>query len=111
MAATINKQVNPSTNSSRFVVGDRRAVSGTLEQPEAKYVTGGFTVTAAELGFDKYITQLMVGLGKDGKALVSAEKISDSEYKIKFFSAIGTELASESETMKAKAIPFLAVGE
>lgn len=111
MAATVTKRTDPSTNAARAVIGDRRMVVGTLAQPTAKYATGGFTVTAAELGFDKYITDLHVRMDKEAKALVTAERVSDTEWKIKFFSAVGTELANESETMKEKQLPFSAIGE
>lgn len=111
MAATVNKRTDPSTNAARTVIGDKRLVTGTLVQPTAKYVTGGFTVTAAELGFDKTISDLIVRMDKEAKAIVTAERVSDSEWKIKFFSAVGTELASESETMKGKELPFQAMGE
>jgi len=92
------------------VEGNKRIVTGTLTQPQNKYATGGFTVTPASLGFDKYIEFLEVGSDKEGKTLVIAERVSDTEWKIKFQSAIGTELANESETMKEKAIPFKATG-
>lgn len=111
MAVTVTKRKDPSTQAERRVIGDCRMVNGTLRQPQNKYVTGGFAFTPAELGFDKIILQVIVGLDKEGKALAVAERISDTEWKLKFFSAIGTELANESETMKEKDVPFIAIGE
>lgn len=108
---TVSKRSDASTKATRRVEGNRRVISGTLTQPQDKYVTGGFTVTPKSLGFDNRITELVVAaMDKEGKALAVAERISDSEWKIKYFSAIGTQLASESETMKAKAIEFIAWG-
>jgi hypothetical protein len=111
MAMTVKPYEDPSTKAKRFVIGDRREVIGFLVQPQAKYVTGGFEVTAKELGFDKAIGHVTLGFDKEAKVIAVAERISDSVYKIKFFSAIGTELANESEAMSGKEVPFRAVGE
>lgn len=111
MALTVTKRKDPSTNAERRVIGDVRMITGFLKQPQAKYVTGGFSVSPAELGFDKNIQHLVVNMDKEGKAAVTVERVSDTEWKLKFFSAIGTELANESETMNGKEIPFLAIGE
>jgi len=109
---TVAAHEDPGTKGKRHVVGDLRFISGTLTQPQAKYVTGGFVVTPADLGFDKYIDSLIpMSMDKEGKAAVVAERVSDTEWKIKFFSAIGTQLASESETMKEKPVQFIALGE
>ena len=109
---TVSKRSDSSTASTRRVEGNRRVISGTLTQPQAKYATGGFTVTPTSLGFDKEIEFLDVApLDKEGKALVVAERKSGQEYLIKFFSAIGTQLANESETMKEKAVEFQAWGK
>jgi len=110
-AMTVSKREDASTKAKRRVEGNRRVISGTLTQPQNKYVTGGFEVTPASLGFDNRITELWVAaMDKEGKALCVAERVSDSKWMIKFFSAIGTQLANESETMKEKAIEFLAWG-
>lgn len=111
MALKVTRRKDPSTQSERRVIGDCRLITGFLQQPQAKYVTGGFSVTAQELGFDKSILDLKVNMDKEGKAAVTVERVTDSEWKLKFFSAIGTELANESESMSGKEIPFLAVGE
>lgn len=107
---TVTKRADASTAATRRVEGNRRIIVGTLVQPQDKYATGGFTVTPESLGFDNRITDLRVDLDKEGKALVVVERVSDQEYKVKFFSAIGTQLASESETMKGKELPFRAEG-
>lgn len=108
---TVTKRADARTAATRRVEGNRRVISGTLTQPQNKYVTGGFTVTPASLGLDNRITELQVApMDKEGKALVVAERVSDTEWKVKFFSAIGTQLANESETMKEKAIEFIAWG-
>jgi len=109
---SVSLRKDASTAASRRVEGNRRVVTGTLAQPAAKYSTGGYVVTAAELGFDKEIEFLDVApLDKEGKALVTAERVSATEYKIKYFSAIGTQLVNESETMKEKNIEFQAWGK
>lgn len=108
---TVKKREDPSTKATRRVEGDHRVVSGTLIQPQAKYATGGFTVTPASLGFDKQIRDLVVTPDKEAKVLVTVERVSGSEWKVRFFSAIGTELVNESETMKEKEVPFVAWGE
>jgi len=111
MDMTVSKRKDASTAAERRVEGNRRVICGTLTQPQNKYVTGGFTVTPSSLGFDKSIESLRVAaLDNEGKALAVAERVSDTEWKIKYFSAIGNELANESETMKAKAIEFQAWG-
>lgn len=110
MAMTVKKREDPLTKGTRRVEGNKRLISGALVQPQNKYVTGGFTVTAAELGFDKSIESLMVSFDKEAKVIPVAERINDSEYKIKFFSGIGAQLANESETMKEVEVPFKATG-
>lgn len=111
MAMTVKPYEDPSTKAKRFVIGDRREIVGFLTQPQNKYVTGGFEVSAKELGFDKTVNYMSLGLDKGAKALGVAERVSDTTYKIKFFSAIGVELANESETMKEVEVPFRAIGE
>lgn len=111
LAMTVKPYEDPSTKGKRFVIGDRRMIVGFLVQPQNKYVTGGFVVTAKELGFDKSINQLKLLPDKGFKAFSVAERISDSEYKIKFFSAVATEVANEAETMKEIEVPFEAIGE
>lgn len=111
MALTVTRRKDPATSAERRVIGDCRLITGFLRQPQAKYVTGGFAVTPQELGFDKSILDVKVNMDKEGKAAVTMERVSDTEWKLKFFSAIGTELANESETMKEKDVPFTALGE
>lgn len=111
MAVTVTKTTDPSTGAARYVIGDRREVVGFLRQPQNKYVTGGFAFTPAELGFDKVIGNVTLGFDKAAKAIAVAERVSATEYKLKFFSAVGVELANESETMKEIDVPFRAVGE
>ena len=108
---SVTKRTDPLTNSSRRVEGDQRVISGTLRQPQNKYATGGFTVTPASLGFDKGIRDLVVMPDKENKVTPAVERVSASEWKVRFFSAIGTELANESETPKEKDFPFIAWGE
>lgn len=91
--------------------GDRRVASGSLRQPQAKYVTGGFTCTPASLGFDKRITDLLVLPDKECKFLPAIERVSETEWKVRLFSAIGAEVANENEGAKEKDFPFYAVGE
>lgn len=108
---TVSKRSDARTAATRRVEGNRRVISGTLTQPQNKYATGGFTVTPSSLGFDNRITELVVApMNSTGKALVVATRTSDSSWSIKFFSAIGTELANESETMKALPVEFVAWG-
>lgn len=108
---TVTKRADPLTAGTRRVEGDQRQISGTLRQPQNKYATGGFTVTPTSLGFDKSIRDLVVLPDKENKVTPAIERVSATEYKIRFFSAIGTELANESETPKEKDFPFMAWGE
>jgi hypothetical protein len=108
---TVTKRADSLTGATRRVTGDRRAIAGTLTQPQNKYVTGGFTVTPASLGFDKEITDLRVDMDPAGTVIPVVERISGSEYKVKLFNKAGEQLASESEAAKEKAFPFSAQGK
>jgi hypothetical protein len=111
VAVTVTKRKDPSTQAERFVIGDRRAVTGSIRQPQAKYVVGGFSISPAELGFDKVILDLKVNFDKEAKAIPVVERVSDTEWKLKFYSAVGVQFAAESEAMNGIDIPFLAIGE
>lgn len=112
LAMTVKPYEDPSTKGKRFVIGDRRMIVGFLTQPQNKYVTGGFAVTAKELGFDKTINSLKVDPDKAYVGDPIVERISDSEYKVKFFvPATAAQVANEAETMKELEFPFVAIGE
>src|ERR1700743_935159 len=101
MSLTIKPYEDPSNKAKRFVIGDRREVVGFLVQPQNKYVTGGFEVTAKELGFDKTINNLTVNPDKNYVGDPIVERISDSVYKVKFFvPSTSAQVANEAETMK-----------
>lgn len=111
MAVKVTPNEDPSTKAKRFVIGDRRAVTGLLRIPQDKYVTGGFSISPAELGFDKNITRMVVGFDKGATLIPVIERVSDTEVKLKLFKALGAELDNESETAKATDFPFTAIGE
>jgi hypothetical protein len=98
------------TAAKRRVEGNRRVVRGTLEQNGAKYVTGGYVITPQLLGFDKYIDWIDLNPDPEYKAQPVLKRVSDTEWQLLFFSAIGTQLANESETMKEKKVLFQAWG-
>jgi len=107
---TVAKQVDAVTAATRRVEGNRRVITGTLTQPQAKYVTGGFTVTPASLGFDNKITDLRVDVDKEAKAFPVVERVSDSLWIVKLFDWAGAQLASESEAASGKLFRFRAEG-
>jgi len=111
LAVKVTPNEDPSTKAKRFVIGDRRAATGLLRIPQDKYVTGGFSISPSELGFDKSITRVVVGFDKGAAVIPVIERVSDTEVKLKLFKAIGEELASESEAAKALDFPFTAIGE
>lgn len=112
MTIIVKPDEDPSTKAKRFVIGDRRMITGVLLPPQAKYVTGGFALTPQEVGFDKYLYQMAISLDKEAKVLATyVEESLSGGGKLKFFSAIAAELAAESEVAKEKEFPFIAVGE
>lgn len=110
MAVTINKLSDRATAALRFVIGDRRLVMGTITGP-TKYTENGETITAADLGFDQQIDQLIVGLPTGGKPLATFIRESSEKGKLKLFKALGEQFAKDSEEAKELEFPFIAIGK
>lgn len=106
----VAKRTDPLTGATRRVEGNQRMLTGNFLQPGNKYVTGGYEVTPAALGFDTRIERLLVVPEKAAKVLVGVERISDTLYQVRFYSALGEELANDSETMKERGLQYIAWG-